>query len=131
MSEQTGMFVALVIAPIVTGTLAAPAGAVAAWRAAAIEDPREFRFAQDKQGMLAGLAAGATTGLLLMTIASSCRDVLLMINGAGGRSARRRDWRHLRGAASARAPLGQLPGRRIHIEFLAIPRGGRAGTAGR
>jgi hypothetical protein len=80
MSEQTGMFVALVIAPIVTGALAAPAGAVAAWRAAALEDPREFRFAQDKQGMLAGLAAGATTGLFLMTIASFA-GMLLMITG--------------------------------------------------
>jgi hypothetical protein len=80
MSESTGMFVALIVAPLVTGTLAAPAGAVAAWRAAAIEDPREFRFAQDKQGMLAGLAAGATTGLFLMTIASF-PGMLLMITG--------------------------------------------------
>jgi hypothetical protein len=80
MSEKAGLFVALIVAPLVTGVLAAPAGTVAAWRAAAIDEPRESRFAQDKQGIFAGLVAGATAGLFLMAIASFA-GMLLIVTG--------------------------------------------------
>jgi hypothetical protein len=71
---------------ILTFGLAALAGVAAAWLIPDIEDPQELREARIRQGLLAGLVAGAACGMLLTYcfVAAVFMLVLGPLLGAGG-----------------------------------------------
>jgi hypothetical protein len=78
--ESFDVLLMLVVAPAVAAILTIPAAAVAARRLAELEDPRRFRAAQIRQGLLTGLTAGAAAGLFLM-VTDGGAGMLMMITG--------------------------------------------------